>query len=583
MKILENKGVHLMLERLAEEKKGLQTGFLITCAGAVLGAFVPLIYGQVTRVAGDKNSFIWYMWIYVFMWATIDQLHNLTTRYADRKGADVGWTIGYKLFMDGLEHLIHLPMTFLGEQRLGKIVQRIERGADRLEQTIREGLFSLAPHFLSFTFAVGIMFWIKWQLALAVVTIVTLYTTAMISSNKKILELNREIRKMWEEAWGHLWDVITNIKAVKANTNEGFEAKRLRNNFGTCYDKERAAEDLRMKIKAREHLIFGLGAVMVISYGALMLRWGIFDAGNLISFLGYVTMAYTPFSRLAHNWRLVQETIINEERVANFLSEERENYDSGRHFPIVGSIEFRNVSFRYDGQSNILEGINLQIKAGETVAIVGESGVGKTTLTDLICQFYKATGGQILIDGKDIGYWSLNSLRSQIAIVPQDISLFNDKIRLNIAYGKIEHVGNNEMLEEVARAAYADEFIESERFTNGYDQVVGERGIKLSAGQRQRIAIARALMRDPKILILDEATSALDSKSEKYVQEALQALIKSRTTLIIAHRLSTIKKADKIVVIHEGRIAETGKHDELLMLNGAYRKLVELQNFGILN
>ena len=583
MKTMENKGVKLMLKRLSEEKKSLWGGFLVTCAGAVLGAFVPLIYGQVIRLAGDKNSFIWYMWIYVLMWVTIDQLHNLTTRYADRKGADVGWTIGYKLFMDGLEHLVRLPMNFLAEQRLGKIVQRVERGADRLEQTIREGLFSLAPHFLSFTFAIGIMMWIKWQLAITVVAIVVGYTTAMVSSNKKILALNREIRKMWEEAWGHLWDVVTNIKAVKANTNEEFEIKRLKQNFGACYDKERTAEDVRMKIKTREHLIFGLGAVAVISCGALMLRWGVFDAGNLISFLGYITMAYTPFSRLAHNWRLVQETIINEERVANFLSEERENYESGGHFPIAGNIEFRDASFSYDGQSNILENINLQISAGETVAIVGESGVGKTTLTDLICQFYRTTGGQIMIDGRDISCWRLASLRSQIAIVPQDISMFNDKIRLNIAYGNVEHMDNDEMLEEVARVAYANEFIESERFADGYDQVIGERGIKLSAGQRQRIAIARALMRDPKILILDEATSALDSKSEKYVQEALQALIKSRTTLIIAHRLSTIKKADKIVVIHEGKIVEVGKHEDLLAFNGVYRKLVELQNFGILN
>jgi len=216
---------------------------------------------------------------------------------------------------------------------------------------------------------------------------------------------------------------------------------------------------------------------------------------------------------------------------------------------------------------------------GETVAIVGESGVGKTTLIDLISRYHEPSGGVITIGGKDIKCWKRGSLRSQIAIVPQDVSLLNETIRLNIAYGDVDKISDDALIEDAAKASYAHDFIVGERFVNGYDQVVGERGVKLSAGQKQRVAIARALLRDPKILILDEATSALDSESENYVQQALEVLIKSRTTLIIAHRLSTIKKADKIVVMHDGGIAEVGKHEELIARDGIYKKLIDLQSF----
>ncbi len=317
-----------------------------------------------------------------------------------------------------------------------------------------------------------------------------------------------------------------------------------------------------------------------MSLGALMLRWGMIDAGGLFSFLGYINLAYTPFSRLAHNWRFVLEGVVVEERVASFSAEAEEDYISGEDMTIAGDIEFRNVSFGYGKTDNpVFRNINLIIKEGETVALVGESGVGKTTLVDLISRYYDADEGEILIGGKNIKNWRLGSLRSQIAVVPQDISLFNDTIKLNIAYGDIQKISEDSAIEDAAIASYAHDFITGKKFVNGYNQVVGERGIKLSAGQKQRVAIARALIRDPKILILDEATSALDSKSERYVQQALEVLIKSRTTLIIAHRLSTVKKADKIVVFQDGGIAEIGRHEELISNNGIYKKFIDLQSF----
>jgi len=577
---INNPGIKLMIKYIRAEGKQIKKVFAITVCGSILGAFVPLIYGKVIRMAGDTASTIEYILLLVLMWTTIDQIRNWTTRYSDRQGVYASWNIDYNLFMGSLSHLIRLPMSYLSEQRLGKTVQRVERGADSLGKVVRDVLFSLVPHFLSLVFSFVIMFGIQWQLGILVLLTVVFYTLAMISSNKKIVALNRENRKIWEAAWGHMWDVAANIKAVKANTNEGFEIKRIEANFEKCYSNERKAQDLRNRIQAYEHLIFGGGSVLTLALGALMLRWGMLDAGGLFSFLGYIQLAYTPFSRLAHNWRFVLETLVIEERVAKFLEEKEEDYESGEKMQFTGDIEFRDVTFRYGEPGNeILKNINLTVKEGETVAIVGESGVGKTTLIDLISRYYSPTKGEIAIGGRDIRKWSLGSLRSQIAVVPQDLSLLNDTIKLNIAYGDVERITDDSAIENVAKASYAHNFIIGERFVSGYNQIVGERGVKLSAGQKQRVAIARALLRDPKILILDEATSALDSESEMYVQQALEVLIKSRTTFIIAHRLSTVKKADKIVVMHDGGIAEVGKHDELMALGGIYKKLVDLQSF----
>lgn len=581
-KWISNPGVKLMIERIGMEKNDIKRVFIVTLFGSILGAFIPLLYGKVIRAAGarDGSSTLSYMLALMFIWLVIDQIHNWTTRYSDKQGTYTAWNVGYELFTDCVSHLIKLPMSFLSEQRLGKVVQRFERGSDVLERMIRDVLFSLVPNFLSLLFAFGVMFWIQWQLASLVLLTVILYSLAIISRNNKIIQLNRKTRKMWEEAWGHMWDVVNNVKAVKANTNEGFEAKRIDANFSNCYSREKEAEELRHKIKTYEHLIFGGGAVITMSLGALMLRWGMIDVGGLFSFLGYINLAYTPFSRLAHNWRFVLEGVVVEERVAHFLAEKEEDYESGEEIKIAGDIEFRNIAFGYkEGGDLILKDINLVVKEGETVAIVGESGVGKTTLVELLSGYYRPSDGEIVIGGKNIKDWKLGSLRAQIAVVPQNVSLFNDTIKLNIAYGDVDKISDAAVIEDAAKASYSHNFIISKRFTDGYNQVVGERGIKLSAGQMQRVAIARALLRDPKILILDEATSALDSESEMYVQQALEVLIKSRTTLIIAHRLSTVKKADKIIVLHDGGVAEIGRHEELIARGGIYKKLVDLQSF----
>src|SRR3990167_8086529 len=237
LKQIKNPGIRLMIERIRSEEKQVKKVFIITLFGSVLGAFVPLMYGKIIRMAGDNVSSMGYILLFVLMWLTVDQIRNWTTRYSDRQGVYTSWNIDYNLFMDSLAHLVRLPMSYLSEQRLGKTVQRVERGADSLGRMVRDVLFSLVPHFLSLVFSFALMFWIQWQLGILVFITVILYAVAMTLSNKKIVALNRENRKIWEEAWGHMWDVTGNIKAVKSNTNEEFEIKRIKDNFDRCYSK----------------------------------------------------------------------------------------------------------------------------------------------------------------------------------------------------------------------------------------------------------------------------------------------------------------------------------------------------------
>jgi len=292
-------------------------------------------------------------------------------------------------------------------------------------------------------------------------------------------------------------------------------------------------------------------------------------------FVGYISLAYRPFGMVADYYRTMRTGLTAIERARKLLKIEPEPYQRDKKLKnIQGAIEFSNVSFGYQDHQKVLSDISFKVKPGEIVALVGESGVGKTTLADLISGYYWPSQGKIFVDGQDISKVSLKSLRENIALVPQEITLFNDTIKNNIRYGKTK--ATEQEIIEAARAAHAHEFIQ--KFPKKYEQLVGERGIKLSTGQKQRAAISRALLRNPKILILDEATSSLDSATEKLVQEALWRLIKGRTAFIIAHRLSTIQKADKIIVLEKGRIIEEGDHQELISKGGVYQKLSELQS-----
>jgi ABC-type multidrug transport system fused ATPase/permease subunit len=383
--------------------------------------------------------------------------------------------------------------------------------------------------------------------------------------------------KAWDDVYGEMYDSISNIQMIKSTANEKWEKIKMMRGYAKAKKLSMGWRSDWQKLSFWQGLIFSVAFIIVFGIGILFLRSNDLTAGKLVMFTGYIGLLSSPLSRLSDQYRRFKSGINAFRRAIKIyeLSPEQDLESAVIVKDLKGEIIFDDVSFGYKKNKLVLQNISFQVEPGEKIALVGESGVGKTTLVDLISKYYLVNKGKILIDGVNVKNIKINSLRSNIALVPQEVVLFNDTIKNNVKYGK-PNATEHEIIEAI-KIANAFEFID--KFPKKLDQVVGERGIKLSTGQKQRVAIARAVIRNPKILILDEATSALDSVSEKLIQEALEKLIKGRTTFIIAHRLSTIKNADKIIVLEGGKIAEMGKHDDLMQNpDGIYRNFWELQS-----
>ncbi|HET9396134.1 MAG TPA: ATP-binding cassette domain-containing protein, partial [Nitrospiraceae bacterium] len=367
------------------------------------------------------------------------------------------------------------------------------------------------------------------------------------------------------------------IRVVKAFGREEAEAERFKERSQTFLSTTLKSNQVWALGHSHMEVIGVIGVATIIWYGGYLVIHEAMTPGAFFSFMAAMFMAYTPVKKLSGANNLIQQALAAAERVFDVLDLETEQSQNRGTLPLAGinrAIEFQSVSLRYENQTvPALTDVDLTIKPGEVVALVGSSGSGKTTLVSLLPRFYEPTAGGIFIDGLPLTSYELKSLRAHIGIVSQEIVLFDDTVRNNIAFGRFG--AGQPDVEQAARSAYAHDFIL--RLPKGYDTVIGERGLKLSGGERQRLAIARAILRDPPLLILDEATSALDTESERIVQLALANLMKNRTTLVIAHRLSTIQNADRIVVLDRGTIVEMGSHDELLSRGGVYRRLHAMQ------
>jgi ATP-binding cassette, subfamily B, bacterial len=472
--------------------------------------------------------------------------------------------------------IIRLPMTFFDSRRVGELLSRITADIGMLHDTFSLTLAEFARQVLTLVFGTAILFYLAPKLTASMLLTFPVLVIAAIIFGKYIRRLSKATHDKLAESNVIVEESLQSISIVKAFTNEVFELSRYRAALNDSVNT--ALNTSRYRALFISFIIFALfgGIVSVGWYGASQVQAGTLEVGELFAFVLYTAFIGFSIAGLGDIYTQFQRSIGASERVLDILNESQEGEEDFTPIKLRGEVVFANVNFSYPTRSEftVLENLNFHISAGEKVALVGQSGSGKSTIINLLLRFYPLSSGTIRVDGHDISSYNLGGYRSNIGIVPQEVILFGGTIKENIQYGKPESTMDE--IHAAARKANALEFIE--RFPQGFETVVGDRGIKLSGGQRQRIAIARAILKDPAILILDEATSSLDAHSEQLVQQALEKLMEGRTTIVIAHRLSTIKKVDRIFVIKEGKLAETGSHSELATVdNGIYNTLLKLQ------
>ncbi|NEN22730.1 ATP-binding cassette domain-containing protein [Cryomorpha ignava] len=481
---------------------------------------------------------------------------------------------------DAFSKLLMAPLTFYNNNKVGELTSRIATDINQLQTTFTTTIAEFVRQIITIIVGIAALIWLSPKLALIMLSVIPVVAILAVFFGRFIRKISKRTQDAAARSNGILEEALQGIQNVKAFTNEFFELAR----YKVVVDE---IKSLAIKGAVWRGLfvsfiilcMFG-SIVFVIWQGVLLTQDGGLPQSSFIAFIMYTIFLGASIGSLPDLYANIQKAIGATENLMEIIEQDDEGTKealshSKKHFR--GDIAFKNVAFTYETRSDVpvLKDISFNINSGEQLAIVGPSGAGKSTITSLLLRFYNPVSGEILIDGKDAASYDLTEYRSQFALVPQEVLLFNGTIKENIAYGR-PGASDDEII-EAAKKANAFVFITS--FPEEFETLVGERGVQLSGGQRQRIAIARAVLRDPAILILDEATSSLDSESEQLVQQALEDLMKGRTSVVIAHRFSTIRNADKIVVLEDGKIIESGNHEELLALDaGLYRKLQRMQS-----
>lgn len=475
------------------------------------------------------------------------------------------------------DHLLDLDLAFFGRTRTGQIVSRLTYDVEQLRTLVTRQLAKILSSVFEVVAAVVLMVGISSKLTLAALVVVPGAMGVWGPLVKRLRRGDRRVLDLAGEVNSHVQETVAGIRLVKSSSAEGHERRRFHGLTGDFFRTFVRTEGLRALAAPITELLAALGTVVILWYGArLVVVEQTVTGAEFVGFLALSLKLYAPVKFAAKLPATIQPGLVAGERIFEFLDApiEIEDRSGARVFPgLVREVRFEDVSFAYREGEPVLQNLDLVVPKGSVVALVGPSGGGKTTVVDLLARFYEPTSGRIVMDETDVQEFSVSSLRKALGIVSQETVLFHDTVRANIAYG-LEGV-EQEALEAAARAASAHDFIMALR--DGYDTVVGERGTELSGGQRQRLSIARAILRDPPILIFDEATSALDTEAERLVQAAVERLLAGRTVIVIAHRLSTVQRADQIVVLDEGRVVERGSHDALMAEEGLYRRLYEMQ------
>ena len=469
-------------------------------------------------------------------------------------------------------HLQRLPVAFFDRTRSGDLTSLLSNDVNLLQQTLTEDLVRLAGNVVTLVGGIALAVVIDWRLTIVVVGLLTCVVLMFMVMGRRLRKMTRATLDALSDAMGGINEALSNIRLVKAFAREEHEDLRAGDKLDTVFQLSIKSSRLEGAFGTIAFAGFILVLLGVVWYGGRNVMNGTLSAGSLLAFLMTVTIISGPMSSIAIQFSRLQRAMGASDRLFALLDDAPEPADApeaGAFPEIAGTVAFENVFFGYSADVPVLRGLSLQLPAGKVTACVGASGAGKTTLAMLLYRFYEPQSGQITIEGVPVTAIKRQALRENIGIVPQEPILFNGTIRDNIRYGKL--TATDAEIESAARAANVEEFVLP--LEKGYDTILGERGITLSGGQRQRVAIARAVLKDPRLLILDEATSALDTRSEMLVREALERLMRGRTTLVIAHRLSTIQTADQIVVLDGGEVVERGTHAQLLETAGRYADL----------
>lgn len=562
--------------RLSWPYRGRLAGALaLTMVGSVVVLVVPLGLRELLDAVFQEADRA------LLDWLTLGLIVLFVLRAAASFGGRylLRWT-GHRVVADLrarlYRHLHRQSLQFFDTHRTGDLTSRLTNDVDAVRTAVTQALSSLLTQSLSLVGSVVLMVALNWRLSLIIFLAVPAVMGFAIYFGRKIRGLARAVQDELADATALAEEALAAIWAVKAFARSDYEVSRYNEAVESLFDTARRRVFLSALFTSTAGLLSFSALVGIFWYGGLEVLAGRLTVGDLVAFIFYAFNIARSVGGMSRLYTTFNNAAGATERIFELLDREptlQEAPDAAPIPEVDGHVQFESVTFAYDDGSPVLHDIDLEVEAGETVALVGPSGAGKSTLISLVPRLYDPQRGRIRVDGHDLRSVARSSLREQIAAVSQEVYLFNTSIRENIRYGRLD--ASEEAIVEAARAANAHGFIAG--FPDGYDAEVGERGVKLSGGQRQRVAIARALLRDPRLLLLDEATSSLDSASEALVQEALDRLMEGRTTFIIAHRLSTVKGADRLVVLDEGRIVQTGTHAELVREDGLYRTLASYQ------
>jgi ATP-binding cassette, subfamily B, bacterial len=553
--------------------------FLIDFTSAVIVAILELAFPiavqwYIDSLLPDEN---WAMIVSVGVALLVFYIVSTGLQFVvNYLGHKLGINIETDMRKELFEHVQRQSFRFFDNTKTGHIMSRISNDLFDIGELAHHGPEDFFIAVMTFVGAFWIMLSINVQLALTVILIIPILIWVIVVCNLKM-------NKAWKEMYSKIADVnarvedsVSGVRVVQSFTNEEYEMKRFNKDNNLFRKAKLGAYKVMAYTNSSMYILTRLITLIVLIFGAWLCFTGQLKYGGLVGFVLYVNVLLKPIDKISALMELYPKGMAGFKRFTELIDMHPDIVDREDAIEVKslrGDIKFHNVSFSYEKHKNVLNNISLNIYAGETVAFVGPSGAGKTTICSLIPRFYDVDKGSITIDGIDVRDMTKHSLRSQIGIVQQDVFLFTGTIRENIAYGKLD--ATDEEIKEAARRAHLESFIES--LPEGYDTQIGERGLKLSGGQKQRLAIARMFLKNPPILILDEATSALDTETERIIQQALTELAENRTTLVIAHRLATIRNADRIIVVTENGIAEEGKHAELLEQGGIFAHLHEVQ------